>query len=180
MPRGPTNVNENPTWTTTNSFRVMWEYSADTSRVTQWTVRHREAQGTGDWTERSLPDPSDREAVFVLTNADSGKTFAVQIIATADDTSSSDIGEVQVTLSKYCSFQAVWLFGRLAESGATNVSHPAAVLVVTCCHRCCRCRRPTPLRKKTHWSAASTLASALVDGNTSTCPTKTRCIWPKR
>ena len=95
---GPTTVREDPTQTTTNSFRVTWEYDAARSRVTQWTVRHAEVGKA--WTERSVDDPGAKEHYFTFTTSDSGKTFSVEIIANSEGASSTDVGRKEVTLSK--------------------------------------------------------------------------------
>ena len=96
---GPTTVSEDPTRTTTSSFRVTWEYDETKSRVTQWVVRHAEVGGA--FTERSLTDSGVREHYFTFSTSDSGKTYSVEIIAKSDGASSTDVGREEVTLSKY-------------------------------------------------------------------------------
>ena len=98
VPLGLSDVYEDPTRTTTSSFRVTWEYDTTKSRVTQWTVRHAEKGGA--YTEKSLTDPGAREHYFTFETSDSGKTYSVEIIAISDGASSTDVGRKEVTLSK--------------------------------------------------------------------------------
>ena len=98
VPLEPTNVHEDSTGTTTNSFRVVWDYDAARSRVTQWTVRHAEVGGA--WTERSLTNPDAREYYFILTISDSGKIYSVEIIANSEGATSTDVEQIEVRLSE--------------------------------------------------------------------------------
>ena len=98
VPLGLAEIFEDPTQTTTSSFRVTWEYDAARSRVTQWTLRH--AVKGGAFTERSLTDPGAREYYFTFSTSDSGRTYSVEIIAISDGASSTDVGRKEVTLSK--------------------------------------------------------------------------------
>ena len=99
MPLGLIDVYEDPTQATTSSFRVTWEYDATGSRLTQWTLRYAEKGGA--YTERTLTDPGAREHYFTFSTSDSGKTYAVEIIAISDGASSTDVGRKEVTLSEY-------------------------------------------------------------------------------
>ncbi len=85
--------------TSETTFRVTWTYDTTESRVTQWTIRYA-VSGTGTWTELSLSSQAQRHNDFVLTQSDSGKTYAVEVIAVSDGTSSQGTS-VEVTLSKY-------------------------------------------------------------------------------
>ena len=54
----------------------------------------------GAWTIKDISNPDAREHFVNLALSDSGKKFAVEIIANSGGASSADIGQTEVTLSK--------------------------------------------------------------------------------